>query len=728
MGNKLLEDGGIPQNPARTDTNGSMKHAWCLIVLCIVPLVIQAKELHEKTNTALHDAQALHEPAQGHGADANVTHESHAHGVVLASWRWNEYSSIMMFTLMILLAGILKLLFHHIPFLAERFPESCVLIVIGIIIGGFIYNVIESQSHHFPYFTSFLFFNVLLPPIILDSAYSLYDRSFLSNLGSVVLFAVVGTLFNVFAIGYMLYFLGMVGAMGSFSTPLTPISCLVFSSLIAAVDPVAVLAIFDEIGVNLGLYFLVFGESLFNDGVTVVLYNTMVALQAQDTIDPIQYVLAFLSFFTVVFGGLAIGILIGALSAYILKFTQHTRVIEPLIVFVTSYLAFILAETIHWSGILSLIGCGIIQKRYAFPNMSKKSYTTVKYSVKTLASFSDCIIFLFLGIVTFSHELEWHTGFVIWTVVLCTAIRFIGVFSLSALINQRRMKKISSKEQFIMAYGGLRGAVGFSLVTILDDNDPLKNIFLTTTLAMIFVTVFIQGGTIKFLVSKLKIAKNSKGTKMISTDVNLRTIDHVMAGVESVLGKHSGHSILEAVRTFDQNYTKKLLVRKDAEDIMALRFERITLDEHCARLYGPTVMVHNHTKERPEGSLNPGSMSEVEEKKLRLMMKNTPFERYRNKAYLKDSPEHFYQQLGHEQKHRGHMLETHLSLGPLTDEPGEEVVPLFKSKSVGSSYKRNKDRWQTGVSGAKVLKQYQEAKEQFKQSESNTNQDKETTL
>ncbi len=238
-----------------------------------------------------------------------------------------------------------------------------------------------------------------------------------------MLYAVIGTLFNVFAIGGLLYLLYYIGAMGSFNTTLDAISLLTFSSLISAVDPVAVLAIFEEIGVNMELYFLVFGESLLNDGVTVVLYNTMLALGGQETIDYTQYILAFFSFFTVVFGGLGVGVIVGALSAFILKFTTHVRVIEPLIIFSTAYFAFIMAECIHWSGIISLIGCGVAQKRYALPNASKKSYTTVKYSVKTMASFCDCIIFLFLGIVTISHQLEWHTGFVLWTIVLCFAIR-----------------------------------------------------------------------------------------------------------------------------------------------------------------------------------------------------------------------------------------------------------------------------------------------------------------
>lgn len=595
------------------------------------------------------------------------------HGVHLVSWRWEDYSDPIMICLTILVAGIFKLLFHHAHFLSKNVPESCVLIVIGILIGVLVYYGVESHSHHFPQFTSTLFFNVLLPPIILDSAYTLYDRDFLANLGSVILFAVAGTLFNVFVIGYGLYGLASMGWMGTFSRHLDSTEALIFSSLISAVDPVAVLAIFHEIGVNMGLYFLVFGESLLNDGVTVVLYNTMVALQMQSSIAVSQYIIAFFSFFTVCFGGLTIGILVGCITAFFLKFTKETRVIEPLVIYVLSYLSFLLAETVHWSGIISLIACGIVQKRYAFPNISKKSYTTVKYAVKTMSALSDCIIFLFLGVVTISHRHEWHTGFALWTIVLCTVTRFIGVFFLSSIINRRRIKKISLREQFILSYGGLRGAVGFSLVTILDEENPFKDIFLTTTLFVIFFTVFIQGSSIKFVVSKLKIQKKTTEAKLLSHDVNEKMIDFVMAGVASVVGTMSRHTVLEAIVQFDSNYVKRWLIADRAVDKLALRMQKISLAEHYARLYGPAVLVHQNKVDailgdgEPISPMKPDDATKDDErsslgrtssinrkmsddinwnrKTLRMAFSGNPYERYKSKNFGSDSEEHVEKQL-----------------------------------------------------------------------------------
>jgi len=517
-----------------------------------------------------------------------------------------------MFTGMIICAVLLKIVFHHLTWLARVLPESCVLIVIGVLSGTFIHYVIlddilhldDNDQHPFPKFSAELFFHILLPPIILDSALSLYDQAFFDNFISVIIFAVFGTLFNVFTIGFSIFGLSKAGALGTFTANISGIEqevelaateCLIFSSLISAVDPVAVLAIFEEIHVNIGLYFLVFGESLFNDGVTVVLYNTMIAIVDIPKIGGTEIVLALLSFLFVVFGGSIIGFLCGIFVSYILRFTEHVRVVEPLILFSCAYTAFLGAEVFHWSGIISIIAYGITVKRYGFQSISKKSYTTVKYSIKTLASTSDCIIFLFLGIELIKDYHEFHVGFITATIVLCLVFRFLSTFFFSWLVNLYRKNTLSFKEQFIMAYGGLRGAVGFSLAMVLREGLWYREMFITAALAMVFFTVFLQGGTIKFFVKLLNVELQKTEKPKICTDVQTKLMEDVMDGLECIVGRQKAKGILsECFRGFDKAL-KSTLINENCQEHLQRKFEKIVLEEHITNLYAPRIIAKQAT-------------------------------------------------------------------------------------------------------------------------------------
>ncbi|ELU07584.1 hypothetical protein CAPTEDRAFT_224019 [Capitella teleta] len=341
--------------------------------------------------------------------------------------------------------------------------------------------------------------------IVLESAYSLNDRVFLQNLGTILLYAFIGSILSFLLVGATLYGLALSGAMGVIN--ITVVQCFLFASFIVAVDPVAVLAIFQEVGVNDVLYFLVFGESLLNDAVTVVLSNMMKAFLDMDPIPLSQIALGVGSFFTISLGGLSIGIVFGILTALITRTTKHVRVVEPLTILILAYLSFIVAELFHWSGIISMIGCGLVQAQYSFHNISTKSLITVEYFIKMLASIQDAVIFLFLGLELIRANHVWHTGFIMWSLLLCLVYRAITVFSLTFLVNRiERTHPIKYTEQFIMWYGGLRGAVCFALCETITDKFELKPLFMTATFVIIMFTVFVQGITIKPLVNLCNIA------------------------------------------------------------------------------------------------------------------------------------------------------------------------------------------------------------------------------
>lgn len=154
--------------------------------------------------------------------------------------------------------------FHVIPTISSIVPESCLLIVVGLLVGGLIKGVGENP----PILQSDVFFLFLLPPIILDAGYFLPLRQFTENLGTILIFAVVGTLWNAFFLGGLMFAVCRVG--GEEINNIGLLANLLFGSIISAVDPVAVLAVFEEIHINELLHILVFGESLLNDAVTVV--------------------------------------------------------------------------------------------------------------------------------------------------------------------------------------------------------------------------------------------------------------------------------------------------------------------------------------------------------------------------------------------------------------------------------------------------------------------------
>uniref|UniRef100_A0A8B9FSV1 Sodium/hydrogen exchanger n=1 Tax=Amazona collaria TaxID=241587 RepID=A0A8B9FSV1_9PSIT len=463
-------------------------------------------------------------------------------------------------TLWILLASLAKIGFHLYHRLPRLMPESCVLIVIGALVGAIIF---ASDHKSPPVMNSSIYFLYLLPPIILEEGYFMPTRPFFENFGSILWWSLLGSLLNSFGIGLSLYGICQIEAFGL--TDLDLLQNLLFGSMISAVDPVAALVVFEEASVNEQLYMMIFGESLLNDGITVVLYNIFIAftqMHRYEEIESIDVFAGFARFFVVGLGGMLFGIAFGFVSAFMTRFTHNISAIEPLLVFMFSYLAYLSAETLYISGILAMTSCAVTMKKYVEENVSQNSYTTIKYFMKMLSSVSETLIFVFMGVSTVGKNHEWNCAFICFTLLFCLIWRTLSVFALFYISNKFRTYPFTFKDQLIISYSGLRGASSFSLAFLLPVNlFPRKKLFITATLVVIYFTVFIQGVTIGPLVRYLNVKKTNK-KESINEEIHVRLMDHLKAGIEDICGHWSHYQLRDKFKKIDNKYLKKILIRE----------------------------------------------------------------------------------------------------------------------------------------------------------------------
>ncbi|KAM4561178.1 sodium/hydrogen exchanger 2 [Fundulus diaphanus] len=476
-------------------------------------------------------------------------------------------------TLWMLLASFTKIGFHVYHKITIWVPESCLLISIGLIVGAIMYSVHEEPP---AVLSSNVFFLYMLPPIVLDSGYFMPTRPFFENIGTVLWFAVVGTLWNSIGIGMSLYAICQIEAFGVQDINLQ--ENLLFAAIISAVDPVAVLNVFEDISVNEQLYIVVFGECLFNDAVTVVLYSMFTFVAEMPVVEPVDVFLGVARFFVVGLGGMGFGILFGFVAAFTTRFTSKVREIEPLFIFMYSYLAYLVAELFAISSIMAIVCCALTMKYYVEENVSQRSCTTIRHLVKMLGSISETLIFFFLGVVTITTEHEWNWGYILFTLLFAFLWRGLGVLVLTQIINPFRTISFNLKDQFGLAYGGLRGAVSFALAFTLPDNIPRKQLFVTATIAIIVFTVFLQGISIRPLIEFINVRRTNRNVDTINVEIHSRLMEHTMAGIEDLCGQWSHFYWKDKFMKFNNRILRRILIRDSrAESSIVALYKKLEL-------------------------------------------------------------------------------------------------------------------------------------------------------
>lgn len=309
------------------------------------------------------------------------------------------------------------------------------------------------------------------------------------------------------------------------------VEALSIGATLSATDPVTILAIFNTYKVDPKLYTVIFGESILNDAIAIVLFETAQRYKPGSakggSLSIISFFEAIGTFLLVFFGSLVIGVAVGIGTALGLKYTLVRRFpkIESCLVFLIAYASYFFANGVYMSGescswiknvnaqvyslsvlgIVALLFCGITLKHYAYYNMSRRTQLTTKYMFQVLAQLSENFIFIYLGLTLFTkEELNFKPLFILVTVLGICAARWAAVFPLSKAINwfiryraKRRGKEVAdelpSSYQAMLFWAGLRGAVGVALAAgLTGPNGPALK---ATVLVVVVLTVIIFGGT-----------------------------------------------------------------------------------------------------------------------------------------------------------------------------------------------------------------------------------------
>lgn len=216
-----------------------------------------------------------------------------------------------------------------------------------------------------------IFFNLLLPPIILASGYELHQNNFFRNIGTILTFAFAGTFISAVVLGIILWLYTRIPLEG---IEMSFVDAISVGATLSATDPVTILAIFNTYKVDPKLYTIIFGESILNDAIAIVLFETAQGYKKQESSPGTLGVFSLLEgtgiFLAVFFGSLIIGVIIGIFTALVLKHTYVRRFpkIESCLIVLIAYASYFFSNGLHMSGKLmfhtGMCGLTNIKRRY----------------------------------------------------------------------------------------------------------------------------------------------------------------------------------------------------------------------------------------------------------------------------------------------------------------------------------------------------------------------------
>ncbi len=363
-----------------------------------------------------------------------------------------------------------------------RLPYTVGLVVTGLALAVMPFHI----DYHF---TKSLIFTALLPPLIFEAALQISWKDLRKDLFVISILATLGVFVAT----------GFIAVGFHFLLRWTWETAILLGVLLAATDPVSVIATFKEAGLEGRLRLLVEAESLFNDGTAAVLFGIALAACTGRSVTGIVIVQSFL---LTVLGGILCGCAVGGL-ALLLAGRTDDHLVEITFTVISAYGSFLLAEHFHFSGVLATLTVGILLGNLgSLGAISDRGRTEVVSFWEYAAFLVNSFVFLMIGMRLAHHDVTAFLLPSVMAIVLALIGRALAVYGCSVLFTRSRWR-IAGADQHILFWGGLRGALALALVLGLPSDMPQRETLLSVTFTVVAFSVIVQGLTVTPLLWKL---------------------------------------------------------------------------------------------------------------------------------------------------------------------------------------------------------------------------------
>ncbi len=401
--------------------------------------------------------------------------------------------SIEIYAFLLLLAclvGVLTKAIAHVPY-----AVALTLVGLGVALLPFAPRIDETG------FSKELILFVMLPPLLFQGALHIEFNRLLQHIWPIAIFATIGLLISVFVIGGLFFYGAGIESV---------LIALLFGAMVTPTDPVSVLAIFKECHAPVDLKYIVEGESLFNDGVGIVVFLIILETVTAGAAAEFSATHALWEFVKVAAGGFLIGSVFGWIAFQIMRrFEDH--LLENAMCLVLAYGAFWSAEKFHMSGVIATVMAGLMIGNYGRRlAMGEKTRDTIDTFFESIDFIINSLLFLLIGLEL--QAVTWE-GFTTNLRPLAVAIvallvsRAIAVYPLYHLLNLTGTQR-PKQWSHVLYWGGLRGSIPIALLLGLPQHpaiEPYRTTLLVSGFGLVLFSLVVQGLTMKPLLRRLGI-------------------------------------------------------------------------------------------------------------------------------------------------------------------------------------------------------------------------------